>query len=437
MIRVPGDKSITHRALLLSAVANGESRLRGLLQGADCQSTASVLRALGATIPEIPPAGAELRVEGTDFSGLRSPGSVLDCGNSGTTARLLLGFLSGLPIEARITGDESLRSRPMRRVTNPLAEMGSAFWESGEPDRLPLRVKGGELEPLSYVSPHASAQVKSAILLAGLTGGVEAVVVEPSRSRDHTERMLRRMGAQVSEAVTREGWEVGLRGAPSELEPLDLFVPGDFSSAAFLIALALLGGCGDELRIENVGLNPTRTGLLDLLREMGARVEVQSLREADDPKGEPAGDLIVHPSDLHGVSVGGELIPLLIDEIPLLAAVGALAAGETEIRDAAELRVKESDRIAAVATNLASVGVGVEELPDGFRVSGHTGGLRGKATVLGDHRIAMAFGVLGALPGNEVVVDDPQVADVSFPGFWELLARLADRDGGEPEEDGA
>lgn len=428
MIRVPGDKSITHRALLLSVVARGESKLRGLLGGADCQSMASVLRELGAKVPEIPVDGSEVRIEGVGFSGLRSPELALDCGNSGTTARLLLGLLSGLPLEARVTGDGSLRSRPMRRVTEPLSEMGAAFWESGEPDRLPLIIKGGALKKFSYTSSLASAQVKSAILLAGLAGRVESVVVEPGRSRDHTERILRRMGAQVSEAVTPEGWEVSLRVAPSELEPLDLTVPGDFSSAAFLIALALLGGSGDELRIQNVGLNPTRTGLLDLLREMGGKIEVQNLREADDPKGEPAGDLIVSPSDLYGVSAGGELIPLLIDEIPVLAVVAALASGVTEIRDAAELRVKETDRISALASNLTSVGVRVEELPDGLRIEGQTGNLSGRISARGDHRIAMAFGVLGALRGHDVSVDDPGVANVSFPGFWELLALVSDSD---------
>jgi 3-phosphoshikimate 1-carboxyvinyltransferase len=313
--------------------------------------------------------------------------------------------------------------------------MGAAFWESGEPDCLPLIIKGGALKKFSYTSSLSSAQVKSAILLAGLTGRVESVVVEPGRSRDHTERLLRRMGAQVSEAVTPEGWEVGLRMVPSELEPLDVTVPGDFSSAAFLIALALLGGSGDELRIQNVGLNPTRTGLLDLLREMGGKIEVQNLREADDPKGEPAGDLIVSPSDLYGVSVGGELIPLLIDEIPVLAVVAALASGVTEIRDAAELRVKETDRISALVSNLTSVGVRVEELPDGLRIKGQTGDVGGRISVRGDHRIAMAFGVLGALEGHDVLIDDPGVVDVSFPGFWELLAVVSDGDSVESWKD--
>ena len=434
MIEVPGDKSITHRALLLSAVARGQSRLGGLLGGADCQSTASALRALGARLPKIPSDGAEIEVEGVGLNGLRTPESDLDCGNSGTTARLLLGFLSGLRVEARITGDGSLRSRPMRRVTEPLSEMGSEFWEGGEPDRLPIRLRGGTLTAYSYVSPVASAQVKSAILLAALTGRVGATVVEPSRSRDHTERMLRRMGVSVREAVTPTGWEVTLGELSSDLQPLDLNIPGDFSSAAFLIGFGLLGGAGDELRIRNVGLNPTRTGLLDILKEMGGKIEVHNLREADDPKGEPAGDVTVSRSELSGTSVGGEVIPLLIDEIPLLAVVAGLANGVTEIRDAGELRVKESDRVAALAENLTAVGVRVEELPDGLRIQGGAEELRGEIPVQRDHRIAMAFGILGALPGHQVFVDNPGAADVSFPGFWKLLQRLSNPD--EPAEAG-
>lgn len=423
-VRVPGDKSVTHRALLLGAVANDESRLRGLLSGEDCQRTASAMRALGANIPELPADGSEIVVPGVGLGGLRSAESLLDCGNSGTTARLLLGLLAGLPVEARLTGDASLRSRPMRRVTEPLAEMGARFWEVGEPDRLPLTVRGGSLHSIEYTSPVASAQVKSALLLAGLTGGVEVTVIEPSRSRDHTERMLRRMGASVREAVTADGWEVSLDTPPTELVPLDLTVPGDFSSAAFLIALGLLRGGSRKLTILNVGLNPTRTGLLDVLREMGGRIDVENLREAEDPAGEPAGDLVVSPSDLSGVSLGGEAIPMLIDEIPILAVVAALASGVTEIRDASELRVKESDRIEVLAENLTAVGARVDELPDGLRIKGGTRSLEGAAAVHGDHRIAMAFGVLGGLPGTSVTVDDPGVADVSFPGFWGLIRDL-------------
>ena len=433
-MRIPGDKSITHRALLLSAIAGGESRLRGLLAGEDCQSTASVLRALGATIPEIPEDGSEVRVEGAGLAGLRSPTSLLDCGNSGTTARLLLGFLSGLSLQAEVTGDDSLRSRPMRRVTDPLGEMGASFEEVGEPNRLPLRARGGQLSPLSYSPPVASGQVKGAILLAGLCGAVDVTVVEPSRSRDHTERMLRRMGVPVQEAVSAAGWEVSLSPIAGELMPVDLTVPGDFSSAAFLIALGLLRGGSDALRIDNVGLNPTRTGLLDLFREMGGRIEVQNLREGDDPSGEPAGDLIVFPSELRGVAVGGSQIPLMIDEIPILAVTAALATGATEIRNAGELRVKESDRIRAVVHNLATIGVSAEEYGDGLRIEGQGGRLSGHVSSWKDHRIAMAFGVLGALADHDVSVDEPEVVDVSFPGFWEMVAGKAASPVPDPED---
>lgn len=426
MIRVPGDKSITHRALMLGAVATGRSRLRGLLSGEDCQSTASALRALGAAVPEIPRDGSEVGIRGAGLAGLRSPSVALDCGNSGTTVRLLLGLLAGLPVEAQLRGDESLHSRPMRRVTEPLEGLGAAFWEGGAPDRLPIRVRGGSLTGGSHRSPVASAQVKSALLLAGLAGGVEVTVVEPTRSRDHTERMLRRMGVPVREAVTQEGWEVSLGKPPAELRPLDMSVPGDFSSAAFLIAFALLGGTESVVRIGGVGLNPTRTGLLDVLRQMGGRIEVEALREADDPRGEPTGDVIVSRSELRGVSVGHEQIPLLIDEIPVLAVVAALADGVTEIRDAEELRYKESDRIRALCQNLEAIGVSVVELPDGLRIVGSGRRLSGRVRVRRDHRIAMAFGVLGALRGHQVSVDERRVADVSFPGFWGLLSRLGD-----------
>jgi 3-phosphoshikimate 1-carboxyvinyltransferase len=430
-VRVPGDKSISHRALLLAALADGESRLEGVLPGEDCRSTAAVLRALGASIPELPEDGSEIRVNGVGREGFRSPGTLLDCGNSGTTARLLLGVLAGLPIEATLSGDPSLRSRPMRRVTEPLSLMGARFREEGAEDRLPLRVFGGRLRPVSYASPVASAQIKSAILLAGITGRVKVTVVEPARSRDHTERMLRRMGARVSaEAVEGgegpgAGWRVDAGEPPSRLRPLDLVVPGDFSSAAFFIALALLGGAGPELVIENVGLNPTRTGLLDLFREMGGDIRIENLRESDGDAGEPAGDLRVRPSDLRGGSVGGDRIPLLIDEIPILAVVGARANGTTEIRDAGELRVKESDRIRVLARNLEAIGVRVEELEDGLRIFGGASPLEGEVTTHHDHRIAMGFGVLGALPGHGIRVDDPGAASVSFPGFWDRLGELS------------
>lgn len=428
MITVPGDKSISHRALLLGAVASGESRVRGVLSGEDCQSSASVLRRLRAPVPNVPGDGSEMRFPGVGLRGLLAPDAELNCGNSGTTARLLLGLLSGLPIEATIVGDSSLSSRPMRRVTEPLARAGARFQELGGEGRLPLRVMGGALRPIVHMSPVASAQVKSALLLAGMTGGVAVQVTEPSPSRDHTERMLRRMGVRVDSGPAPGGWAVRLVEPPESLRPLDLHVPGDFSSAAFFVALGLLGGAGAELRIENVGMNPTRIGLLDLLREMGADLDVENLREATDPAGEPAGDLVVRRSELRGVSVGGDMIPGLMDELPVLAVVATRAEGVTEIRDAAELRVKESDRIRAMAMNLSRVGARVEELPDGLRIEGGGGTLEGGVQALGDHRVAMAFGILGALPGQRVTVDDSEAAAVSFPGFWKLLDEL--RSGG-------
>ncbi len=424
-LRVPGDKSISHRALLLGGIAEGESFLEGLLPGADCQSTAQALRAMGVEVPGLSARGDEIRIRGRGLRGLQSPERVLDCGNSGTTARLLLGLLSGLSIEAVLDGDPSLRSRPMRRVTGPLQSLGARFQEEGEADRLPIRTAGGSVHAGTIRLAIASAQVKSALLLAGLAAGVGITVVEPIRSRDHTERMLRRMGVQVSEGNDPEGgWRVTLE-APvvAALDPLRLRIPGDFSSAAFLLALGLLREAGaGPLRIADVGLNPTRTGLLGVLGRMGARIEVESPKGVDDPAGEPVGTVVAYPSPLRGVEVEGEEIPALIDEIPLIAAIAARAEGTTIIRDAGELRVKESDRISAMVGNLRSVGVDAEELPDGLVVRGSPAPLSGEVSCHHDHRIAMAFGVLGALPGNDIRVDDPEVVSVSFPGFWEVLA---------------
>ena len=434
MIRVPGDKSITHRALLLAGLAEGESRLSGLLPGEDCRSTAACLRALGVEIPELPLDGSEIRVRSRGAGSLRSPSIPLDCGNSGTTARLLLGLLAGLPVTAILTGDASLRSRPMRRVTDPLTRMGARFREDGEPDRLPIQVTGGPLGSLAYLSPVASAQVKSALLLAGLTGGVPVTVVEPHASRDHTERMLRLLGVSVEagpgsvgeDGEGAGGWRVSLKPTSGPLPPLEFQVPGDFSSAAFLAAFALLGGAGREgLRLGGVGLNPTRSTLLQVLGRMGGGVEVIGAGEEEKGTGEPVGDLVLRPVALHATEVGGEEIPGLIDEIPILAVLAARAKGVTRIRDAGELRVKESDRIAALVVNLRALGVEVEEFDDGLAVRGTDAPLCGQVRTFHDHRIAMAFGVLGALPGNDIQVEDPQVVEVSYPGFWALLAELA------------
>lgn len=409
-IRVPGDKSISHRALLLAALAEGESRVRDILPSADVHSTAGALRAMGVDIPEL---SADFVVRG--HGRLRPPIESLDCGNSGTTTRLLAGVVAGSGFTARFTGDASLSRRPMRRVQRPLEAMGARFtFEREEGDGLPMTVHGAALHGIDWVSDTASAQVKSAILLAGLAAGVEVSVAEPARSRDHTERMLAARGVRVEVDV------LGVRlHQPATLLPLDTTVPGDPSSAAFFAALAALAN-GGELRLTNVCVNSTRAGFLEVLRWMGAELEEVERR---DEGGEPVATIRVAASGdrLHGVAVGGDIIPTLIDELPLLACLATRAAGETVIRDAAELRVKESDRITAVVENLRAIGAEAEELPDGMRITGTRALLHGRVRTHGDHRLAMAFGILGALPGNTIEIDDPDCVAVSYPGFWSDL----------------
>lgn len=414
-VRVPGDKSISHRALMFAALAQGDSTLRGLLTSADIQSTAAALRALGCDIPELR-ADSPVHVRGVGLHGLRTPQAVIDCGNSGTTARLLLGILAGAGVVAELTGDASLRSRPMARVTEPLGRMGARFEFVGGAGLLPLRVQGGQLRAIEFESPHASAQVKSALLLAGLVGGVAVKVREPRLSRDHTERMLAAQGATVRPFEEDGAAGVSLEPVPA-LRPLDLDVPGDFSSAAFLLALGLLRSPG--IRVAGVGLNPTRTGMLDVLERMGAPVEVSNARSEG---GEPVGDLGAAPGPLTATTIEAAEVPALIDEIPMIAALAARAHGTTRIRGAAELRVKETDRIHALVQNLRALGVEVEEHADGLDVTGSAQPMSGTVRTFGDHRIAMAFGVLGTLQGNHIIVDDPECVQVSFPGFWEVIA---------------
>jgi 3-phosphoshikimate 1-carboxyvinyltransferase len=420
-ISVPGDKSLTHRALMFAAAAHGESRLSGLLSGADCRSTASVLRSLGCAIPEIPTDGSEIVVRSEGIQRWTAPREILDCGNSGTTARLMMGLLAARPFCSTLTGDESLRSRPMRRITEPLTAMGARVRELEKPDRLPVELCGGSLTAFAHRSPKASAQIKSAVLLAGVSGRVPVSVWEPIQSRDHTERMLRALGVTVDAASQDGGWLVSLDAPPEILPSFEMRVPGDPSSAAFFIALAASAG-GGELLIRNVGLNPTRTGFIATVRRMGASVEVQDERIEG---GEPVGDLLVRPGTLRGVEVGSSDVPSMIDELPMLAALATRAEGRTVVRGAEELRAKESDRISAVVGNLREIGAQAEELPDGFIVTGSDAPLAGRVRTYHDHRIAMAFGVLGNLPGNELEIEDPEVVDVSFPGFWKLLADLA------------
>lgn len=409
---VPGDKSISHRALICGALAGGTSRVRGILASADVQSTAGVLRALGA---DIPPLWPTLEIVGAGRRSLRAPSSDLDCGNSGTTARLMAGVVAGSGISARFVGDASLSRRPMRRVQRPLEAMGAGV-ELPEHGGLPMTVHGGPLSSIEWANDTASAQVKSCILLAALCAGVEATVREPSRSRDHTERMLAAMGADV---WINEG--AALLLPVERLNPLDLTVPGDPSSAAFFAALAALAPRG-ELLVRRVGINETRTGFFAALREMGATI---AFEDAVQEGGEPVAELrIAAGASLSGVAVSGDAIPTLIDELPLLACVGAYAAGETRVTGAAELRVKESDRISAVVQNLRTLGADADELPDGFVVRGTRPRLRGTVITHGDHRLAMAFGVLSTLSGNEIAIDDRDCVAVSYPDFWRDLARV-------------
>jgi 3-phosphoshikimate 1-carboxyvinyltransferase len=428
-LTVPGDKSISHRALLLAALAEGESRLTGLLCGADTEATAAGLRALGCAIP--PLTAGPVVVRGLGLRGARAPAAALECGNSGTTARLLLGILAAQPVTATLDGDASLRSRPMRRVTHPLAAAGARFRELGAPDRLPIRVSGGPLREIRHESPVASAQVKSALLLAGLCAGVPVELWEPVLSRDHTERLLQALGAPVrrTDGAPGPGGASGAAvalGPVARLAPLELRVPGDFSAAAFLLGRGLLDGPG--VRIPWVGVNPTRTGLLAVLARMGARVELRDASDAGhaDDAGEPVATLVARPGEpLAGTRVHAGEVPALVDEIPLLAALAARAVGETRIEGAGELRVKESDRIATMVDNLRAVGVAADALPDGLVVSGRAGPLRGAVRTHGDHRIAMAFGLLASLPGNDIAIDDPHCVAVSFPGFWDALGGFA------------
>jgi 3-phosphoshikimate 1-carboxyvinyltransferase len=419
VVRVPGDKSITHRALLLAALADGRSRIRQPLAGADTKATAGALRHLGRAIPELGGTD-EIVIDGAGLRGLRAPVEQLDCGNSGTTARLLLGILAGQTFSAELTGDASLRRRPMRRVTEPLARMGAHFAELGERDRLPIRIRGGTLTGIEHASPHASAQVKSALLLAGLTGGVRVCVTEPLPSRDHMENMLRRCGVDVTSRVQPDGSAYSTLEPVDRIEPLDCIVPGDFSSAAFVLAFAALAAA-EPVRLPDVGLNPTRTGLLAVLRRMGAGVTIERQR---DSGGEQIGDIVAAAAPLRATTIRGDEVPALIDEIPVIAALAARAEGTTVIDGAGELRVKESDRISAIVENLHAVGVAADELPHGLVIHGTARPLAGRVRALHDHRIAMAFGVLAAAGNADIEIDDTAVVDVSFPGFWTVLARV-------------
>lgn len=409
-VQPPGDKSITHRALVLGALAEGQCRIERPLVSLDARSMAGALRALGVSITALRP-NRVVVVRGRGLGGLRAPRGSLNCGNSGTTARFLLGVLAGHPFAARLTGDASLRRRPMRRVTVPLAMMGAHFEEQGG-DGLPLVVRGGALRPLAYDLPVAAAQVKSALLLAGLVGRVPVRLTEPAPSRDHTERMLAALGVPLD----RDGRSVALEPAP-RLAPFDVRIPGDISSAAFLIGAALFRTQG-EVVVERVGINPTRAGALRVLERMGATIAVEPRGES---LGEPLGDLAVRPSNLMACDVGEDEVPSLIDEIPMLAVLASRARGQSVFRGVGELRVKESNRLELLAENLRAVGVVAEASADTLWVEGTDRPPAGRVETARDHRLAMAFAVLGTVPGARIRLSEKASVAVSYPGFFDDL----------------
>ncbi len=411
-IRIPGDKSISHRALMLGAIAEGETVIQGLLLGEDPRSTADCFRAMGATISELNT--EEVRVQGIGVGNLHEPVDVLNAGNSGTTMRLMMGLLASQSGRFfTVTGDQSLRSRPMSRVIKPLHSMGATIW-SRSGGLAPIAVQGQALTPVHYQSPIASAQVKSCILLAGLATEGETTVTEPALSRDHSERMLKAFGAEVKvDPKTRSATVVG----PAQLTGQAVIVPGDISSAAFwLVAGAIVPG--SDLVIENVGVNPTRTGVLEALSQMGADITQENQR---DVAGEPVADLHVRHRSLTATTLEGDLIPRLIDEVPILAVAAAFAKGTTVIQDAAELRVKESDRLTVMATQLAKMGAIISELPDGLEITGGRPLTGTEVDSFTDHRIAMSLAIAALMARDQTTIQRAEAAAISYPEFIATL----------------
>lgn len=412
-IRVPGDKSISHRAVMFGALAKGTTRIEGFLTGADCLSTIQCFKQMGI---EIEQEEDRVTVQGKGWYGLQEPAARLDVGNSGTTIRLMAGIMATQPFHVVMEGDESIAKRPMRRVIGPLRQMGAKIDGRKEGEFTPLSIRGGGLTGISYESPVASAQVKSAILLAGLQAQGETSVTEPHLSRDHTERMLQAFGVQVE----RDGLTVRVKGG-QELQGRDIQVPGDISSAAFLIAAVMMVP-GSSLLIENVGINPSRTGIIDVVRQMGGGLELLNERVVNE---EPVADLKVTYAPLHGIEIAGDIIPRLIDEIPVIAVMATQATGQTVIRDAQELKVKETDRIATVVSQLGKFGAQVEPTDDGMMISG-TSKLKGAVIdSMGDHRIGMAMAIAGLAAEGETQIENDEAIAVSFPGFAELLERIS------------
>jgi 3-phosphoshikimate 1-carboxyvinyltransferase len=414
-VRAPGDKSMSHRSLIFGGMAEGVTEIEGLLEGDDILATGRAVEAFGAKVERL----GEGRWRVTGQGGFKTPASIIDCGNAGTGVRLLMGAAAGYDLSATFDGDASLRKRPMKRVTGPLADMGARFDWNADEDRVPLTLHGGGLSGIEYVQTVASAQIKSAILLAGLNATGETVVVEPERSRDHTERMLRAFGATVDVTEEGEGWRIRLAGG-QRLTGTHVAVPGDPSSAAFPLAAALIVP-GSEVTVEGVMLNPQRTGLFDTWIEMGADLTITNRRVSG---GEDVGDITARYSALKGVVVPEDRAASMIDEYPILSAVAAYAEGRTIMRGVGEMRVKESDRIALMVAGLSACGVTVEEEAEGFIVTG--GPVKGGATVATahDHRIAMSHLILGLAAEQPVSVLDPEMIATSFPGFVDMMKGL-------------
>jgi 3-phosphoshikimate 1-carboxyvinyltransferase len=410
-VSVPGDKSISHRLAMLAAIAEGPTTIQNFAASVDCASTLECLRRLGVRIDHN---GSTVRIEGRGLAGLTIP-SILDAGNSGTTVRLMSGLVAGFPFQSEFIGDASLSRRPMKRVIEPLRRFGATV-EAREDNYLPLKIRGAQLRPIDFDMPVASAQVKSAVLLAGLHANGTTRIHEPVQSRNHTEIALAEFGARIQTApnIIEITGRYPLRGT-------EFTVPGDLSSAAFLIAAALTVP-NSRLRVSGVGLNSTRSGFISLLEEMQAKITIENLSLAG---GEAIGDVLVESSEIAGLDIAGSWIPNVIDEIPMLAVMGTGTKNGIRIRDAAELRAKESDRIHAVAMNLRVLGAKVEEYPDGLFVPGQQRLQGGTVDSFGDHRIAMAFAVAGLFADRPVTIKDPACVAISFPGFFELLSEVA------------
>ena len=409
-LRVPGDKSISHRAVMFGAISKGITNIKGFLTGADCISTISIFKKMGIDI-EIKK--TDVTVKGKGLYGLSNPGEILDCGNSGTTTRLVSGILSAQNFTSVLTGDKSIQKRPMNRIIAPLTLMGTDIKSNN--GFAPLTITGSSLHGIEYNSPVASAQVKSAILLAGLYADSPTTVIEPAKSRDHTELMLKKFGANLNTTKTSATIK-----PCKELFATDIDVPSDISSAAFFMAAAVLVP-GSELILENVGINPTRDGVIKVLKDMGANIEIINSND----EFEPVADIKVSYSKLHATTIGGEIIPTLIDELPLLAAIASLAEGKTIIKDAAELKVKESNRIKVMCEELSKLGVNVVETEDGMEIGG-TNKLLGNVTISthDDHRIAMTFAILGLISDGEIKLDNKNCVEISYPGFFDDLRKV-------------